>query len=154
MAASLTPEQIAIVKATAPVLQEHGNTITTVFYNNLLNANPELKNIFSLTSQTTGRQPRALAGAVLAYATYIDDLPKLRGAVERIAHKHVSLQVSAAQYDVVGRFLIQAIGQVLGDAATPDIVDAWTNAYGVLAGVFIGREAQMYEANKADHWVG
>jgi len=154
MAASLTPEQIAIVKATAPVLKEHGTTITTVFYNNLLDANPELKNIFSITSQTTGRQPRALAGAVLAYATYIDDLPKLRSAVELIAHKHASLQVSAPQYAVVGHFLIQAIGQVLGDAATPEIVDAWTNAYGVLADVFINREAQLYEVQKAHRWPG
>jgi nitric oxide dioxygenase len=153
--APLTAEQIAIVKATAPVLQEHGVTITTLFYNNLLAAHEELKNIFSLTSQATGRQPRALAGAVLAYATYVDDLPKLHHAVERIAHKHVSLQVTAPQYDVVGQFLMEAIGQVLGDAATPAIVDAWTAAYRVLADVFINREAEMYEANrKADNWVG
>jgi nitric oxide dioxygenase len=154
MAPSVTPEQIAIVKATAPVLKEHGNTITTVFYKNLLDANPELKNIFSLTSQTTGRQPRALAGAVLAYATYIDDLPKLHAAVERIAHKHASLQVSPPQYDVVGRFLLEAIAQVLGAAATPAIVDAWTSAYGVLASVFVRREAEMYAIQKADGWVG
>lgn len=154
MAAPLTPEQIAVVKATAPVLKEHGAHITTVFYNNLLAANPELKNMFSITSQTTGRQPRALAGAVLAYATYVDDLPKLRGAVELIAHKHASLQVTAPQYAVVGQFLIQAIGQVLGDAATPQIVDAWTAAYGVLADVFIGREAQLYDVQKAHRWTG
>jgi nitric oxide dioxygenase len=152
--APLTAEQIAIVKSTAPVLQEHGVTITTLFYNNLLAAHEDLKNVFSLTSQATGRQPRALAGAVLAYATYIDDLPKLHHAVERIAHKHVSLQITAPQYDIVGKFLMEAIGQVLGDAATPAIVDAWTAAYGVLASVFINREAEMYEANKADHWVG
>ncbi|KAK0610088.1 globin-like protein [Bombardia bombarda] len=151
----LTPAQIAIVKATAPVLKEHGNTITTVFYNNLITENPSLNNVFSSTSQTTGRQPRALAGAVLAYATYIDDLPKLAHAVERIAHKHVSLQVTAAQYDIVGQYLIQAIGQVLGDAATPAIVDAWTAAYGVLASVFIAREGQMYTANETnDKWTG
>ena len=154
MAAPLTPEQIAIVKATVPVLQEHGNTITTVFYNNMLAANPDLKNIFSLTSQATGRQPRALAASVLAYAMYVDDLSKLSHAVERIAHKHVSLQVTPAQYDIVGKFLIEAIGQVLGAAATPEIVNAWIAAYGVLAQVFIGLEGQMYAKNKADKWAG
>ncbi|KAH6623119.1 globin-like protein [Chaetomium tenue] len=152
--AAVTESQIAIVKATAPVLQEHGVTITTVFYENLLRENPDLHNVFSSTSQVTGRQPRALAGAVLGYATYIDDLPKLKHAVERIAHKHVSLQVTPAQYDVVGKYLIQAIGQVLGDAATPEIVDAWVAAYGVLAGVFINREGEMYKANAAENWVG
>ncbi|KAK0725543.1 globin-like protein [Lasiosphaeris hirsuta] len=154
MAAALTDDQIAIVKATVPVLKEYGNTITDVFYKNLINENPSLNNVFSKTSQDTLRQPRALAGAVLAYATYIDDLGKLAAAVERIAHKHVSLQVSPEQYDVVGKYLIQAIGQVLGDAATPPIVDAWTAAYGALAGVFIGREGQMYKANEADGWSG
>jgi len=149
-----TAEQIAIVKATVPVLKEHGNAITEVFYRNLITENPTLRNVFSKTSQDNLRQPRALAGAVLAYATYIDDLPKLAAAVERIAHKHVSLQVAPAQYDVVGQYLIQAIGQVLGDAATPAIVDAWTAAYGALAAVFIGREGQMYKSNAADGWVG
>ncbi|KAK0611418.1 globin-like protein [Immersiella caudata] len=149
-----TADQIAIVKATVPVLKEHGETITKVFYHNLIGENPVLRNVFSKTSQDTLRQPRALANAVLAYATYIDDLPKLAAAVERIAHKHVSLQVSPEQYDIVGQYLIQAIGQVLGDAATPPIVDAWTAAYGALAAVFIGREGQMYKANAADGWVG
>jgi nitric oxide dioxygenase len=151
---SLTNDQIAIVKATAPVLKEHGVAITTIFYKNMITEVPELHNIFSTTSQATGRQPRALAGAVLGYATYIDDLPKLAHAVERIAHKHVSLQVTPEQYNIVGKYLIQAIGQVLGDAATPDIVDAWTAAYGVLANVFINREGEMYKANAADNWVG
>jgi nitric oxide dioxygenase len=152
--AAVTESQIAIVKATAPVLQEHGVAITTVFYDNLLRENPDLHNVFSNSSQATGRQQRALAGAVLGYATYIDDLPKLAHAVERIAHKHVSLQVTPAQYDVVGKYLIQAIGQVLGAAATPEIVDAWVAAYGALAAVFINREGEMYKANAADHWTG
>jgi len=149
-----TADQIAIVKATVPVLKEHGQTITEVFYQNMMSENPELRNIFSKTSQDTLRQPRALANAVLGYATYIDNLPMLAAAVERIAHKHVSLQVAPAQYDIVGKYLIQAIGQVLGDAATADIVAAWTAAYGALASVFIGREGQMYKANAAEGWVG
>ncbi|KAK1776215.1 globin-like protein [Copromyces sp. CBS 386.78] len=152
---TLTDAQISIVKSTAPVLKQHGEAIATVFYHNLITENPSLKNIFSLTSQSTGAQPRALAHAVLAYATYIDNLAALSHAVARIAHKHVSLQVEPAQYAIVGQYLIQAIGQVLGDAATPDIVDAWTAAYGVLADVFIGTEGKMYEENeKKDHWKG
>lgn len=152
--ATLTPSQIAIVKSTAPVLKVHGAAITTLFYNNMLAANPSLKNVFNLTSQTTGRQPRALAGAVLAYATYIDDLPKLHAAVEVIAHKHASLQVTADQYAIVGKYLLEAIGQVLGEGATAEIVDAWTAAYGLLARVFINREAEMYEVQRSHGWRG
>lgn len=150
--APITSSQLAIIKATVPVLQAHGETITTVMYKNMIKAHPELKNVFSHTSQITGAQPRALARAVLAYATYIDDLPKLSHAIERIAQKHVSLFIQPDQYDVVATHLIGAIGEVLGDAATPEIVDAWTAAYGVLASVFIGREAELYKAD--ENWTG
>lgn len=150
--APITPSQLAIVKATVPVLQAHGEKITKVMYDNMISAHPELKNIFSHTSQVTGAQPRALARAVLAYAMYIDDLPKLSHAVERIAQKHVSLFIQPEQYDIVATYLIGAIGQVLGDAATPEIVDAWTAAYGVLASVFIGREKDLYKAD--GNWTG
>lgn len=152
--AAVTSKQVAIVKATVPVLQEHGTTITRVFYQNMLGENPELRNIFNKTSQADMRQPRALANAVLAYAIHIEEPEKLSAAVSRIAHKHVSLQVTPEQYDIVGRYLIQAIGQVLGSAATPEIVDAWTAAYGQLAKLFIGVEKRMYKANAAEGWVG
>lgn len=150
--APISPSQLAIIKATVPVLQAHGETITTVMYRNMIKAHPDLRNVFSHTSQTTGAQPRALARAVLAYAMYIDDLPKLSHAIERIAQKHVSLFIRPGQYDIVATYLIGAIGEVLGDAATPEIVDAWTAAYGVLASVFIGREAQLYKAD--ENWTG
>lgn len=150
--APLTPSQMAIIKATVPVLQAHGEAITKLMYSNMIEAHPELHNVFSTTSQTTGRQPRALARAVLAYAMYIDDLPKLGHAVERIAQKHASLFIQPEQYDIVATYLMGAIGQVLGDAATPEIVDAWTAAYGVLAKVFIDRERELYKAD--ENWTG
>ncbi|KAI5864120.1 flavohemo protein [Durotheca rogersii] len=147
IAAPISPEHIAIVKATAPVLKEHGVTITSLFYKNMIGAHPELKNIFSLSNQASGDQPRALAAAVLAYATYVDDLGKLGHLVERIAHKHESLNVQPDQYQIVGKHLIEAVATVLGDACTPDIAEAWTAAYAALAYIFIGRERQLYAAH-------
>lgn len=147
---ALTLEHINIVKSTAPIVKEHGKTITAAFYHNMLQAHPELKNYFSLRNQQTGAQQAALANAVFAAASYIDDLPQIRAAVERIAHKHVSLFVKPEQYAVVGEFLVGAFAEVLGDALTPEIKEAWIAAYGQLAQVFIDREKQLYET--AGEW--
>lgn len=147
---ALSQTQINIVKSTAPILKEHGKTITTTFYRDMLAANPHLKNYFSLRNQQTGAQQAALANSVLAYATYIDDLPKLHHAVERIAHKHASLFIKAEHYPIVGQYLIGAIGKVLGAALTDDIKEAWIAAYNQLADVFINREKQLYE--EAGDW--
>ncbi|KAJ4257966.1 hypothetical protein NW762_008103 [Fusarium torreyae] len=149
----LTPFQIDIVKSTAPVLKVHGETITSLFYKNLIGTYPQLRNIFNLSHQNDGAQAKALAGAVLAYATHIDNPQVLLSTIERIAQRHVSLGVSEDQYALVGEQLIKAIGQVLGDALTDDIADAWTAAYGQLADIFINREKQLYqEAGEWDGW--
>ncbi len=150
----LTDAQLAIVKATVPVLQQHGETITRTFYGFLFEENPQLKNIFNMAHQAKGEQPRALAGAVIAYAAHIDEIAALGPAVATIAHKHASLDVLAEHYPIVGRNLLKAIGHVLGDAATPEIVDAWGAAYGQLAQIMIGAEADLYSDNEARGWAG
>jgi len=150
----LTDRQLEIIKATVPALQAHGETITRTFYGFMFEAHPELKNIFNMAHQAKGEQPRALAESVLAYAANIDRLGNLGPAVERIAHKHASIDVLAEHYPIVGRNLLKAIGAVLGDAATPEIVDAWAAAYGQLADILIGVEADMYARNAERGWAG
>ncbi|KAG6316712.1 hypothetical protein E4U44_000527 [Claviceps purpurea] len=147
---ALTAQQTATVKSTAPIVKQYGQTITTTFYRNMLGAHPELKNYFSLRNQQLGAQQAALANAVFAYAAYIDDLPKLSHAVERIAQKHASLFIQPEHYPIVGKYLVGAFAEVLGDALTPEIADAWIAAYGQLADVFINREKQLYA--KAGDW--
>lgn len=147
---ALTQSQIDIVKSTVPILKQHGNTITTIFYQNLFNEHPELKNYFSLRNQATGAQQAALAASVFAYATYIDDLPKLQNAVERIAQKHTSLFIRPEHYPIVGKHLVGAFAEVLGDGLSPEVADAWTAAYAQLADIFVAREKQIY--NCAPTW--
>lgn len=144
MAAPLTPEQAAIIKSTVPVLAQYGEVITTRFYADMLAANPALKNIFNNTHQATGHQPRALAGSLYAYAANISDLGKLSPAVELICHKHASLNIKAEHYSIVGEFLLKTMANVLGDAATAEILDAWGAAYWQLANIMIQKEAGLY----------
>jgi nitric oxide dioxygenase len=146
MGAPLTPEQVKIIKATVPVLAEHGGTITKKFYHDMLEANPELKNVFNNTHQATGHQPAALAAALYAYASNIDELGNLSAAVELICHKHASLYIKPDQYAIVGKHLLETMKAVLGDACTDDILDAWGAAYWQLADIMIGKEAQLYES--------
>jgi nitric oxide dioxygenase len=140
----MTPEQSQIVKSTVPVLQQHGEEITRVFYRQLLAAHPELTSMFDPVNQQDGTQARRLAAAILAYAGNIDRLSNLSGAVDAIGHRHVSLGVLPEQYPVVGEHLLQAIQTVLGDAATEEIVGAWAAAYEQLAAIMIEHERGLY----------
>ena len=140
-----SPKTLEIVKATVPILEEHGTAITTVFYKNMFNQHPELLDIFNETNQKLGRQQTALAMTVLAAAKHLDKLAVLLPQVTQISHKHRALQILPEHYPIVGHHLIGAIKEVLGEAANDDIIDAWTEAYDEIADVFIQLEKTMYE---------
>ena len=130
MPTPLTPATIALIKATVPALDAHGLAITRRMYERLFE-NPDIRDLFNQSHHgETGSQPKALAQAVLAYARNIDNLGVLGGAVERIAQKHVALNILPEHYPFVADALLGAIGDVLGEAATPEIAAAWGEATG------------------------
>lgn len=140
----LSQKTIKTIKATAPVLEVHGKTITTHFYKRMFQDHPELLHIFNHANQQQGRQQTALANTVYAAAKHIDQLEQIIPVVKQIAHKHRSLAVKPEHYPIVGKYLLIAMKEVLGDQATDDIMTAWEEAYGVIANVFIEVEAEMY----------
>jgi len=149
-------EQKQLISATVPVLKENGVLLTTYFYNRMFTHNPELKNMFNMGNQESGKQQTALAMAVLAYAENIANPGVLMPVVDRIGHKHVSLDIRPEHYQIVGRHLIASIQEVLGAAATPDILDAWTAAYQQLATLMSGHETKLYQqkATQQGGWTG
>ncbi|WP_067064678.1 NO-inducible flavohemoprotein [Roseateles chitosanitabidus] len=145
-----SPETITLIQATVPVLKARGEDITRHFYGLMLSEHPELKAFFNEAHQAEGTQARALAGAVLAYASHIDRLEALAGALPRIIQKHVALGVQPEHYPIVGQCLLRAIREVLGaEIATDAILDAWGKAYGALAQLLIDAEEQAYAATAA-----
>jgi nitric oxide dioxygenase len=152
----LTQQTKDIVKATAPVLAQHGYDIIQCFYRRLFDAHPELKNVFNMTHQHQGQQQQALARAVYAYAENIEDPGSLAAVLKNIANKHASLGVRPEHYPIVGEHLLGAIKETLGDAATDAIVSAWALAYGNLADLLAGMESGLYEqaATRVGGWTG
>ncbi|MCU9614571.1 NO-inducible flavohemoprotein [Caldibacillus lycopersici] len=144
----LNTKTIEIIKSTVPVLEKHGKDITTHFYQMMFQNHPELLNIFNHANQRQGRQQTALANAVYAAAAHIDNLEAIIPVVKQIGQKHRALGILPEHYPIVGENLLKAIKDVLGDAATDDIINAWAEAYGVIADAFIGIEKEMYREAK------
>ncbi|MBB2202093.1 hypothetical protein HLH28_11020 [Gluconacetobacter tumulisoli] len=146
MTGSMDPHTIAVIKATVPALEAHGLEITQEMYARLFRT-PSIKALFDMSRQgRDGAQPRALALAVLAYARNIDNPGVLDKAVDHIAHRHVDAHILPEHYPYVVEALLGAISHVLGDAATPEVLEAWGKAYWVLADILIGREKAICAA--------
>lgn len=156
MSSQLSEQTIAIVKASVPALEAHGLQITHAMYGRMFE-NPMIRDLFNQSHHgDTGSQPKALAGAILAYARNIDNLGVLGAAVERIAQKHVGLQILPEHYPYVAEALLGAIKDVFGDAASDEILAAWGEAYWFLAHILIAREQAIYEglATAPGGWSG
>ncbi|WP_162048329.1 NO-inducible flavohemoprotein [Vibrio taketomensis] len=143
----LNEQHIAVIKSTIPLLESAGPALTQYFYQRMFSHNPELKDIFNMTHQRTGRQGVALFEAVAAYAKNIENLAALSQAVERIAHKHTSFNIQPEHYQIVGHHLIETLRELAPEAFTPEVEEAWTAAYLFLAQIFIDREEALYQLN-------
>ncbi len=152
----LNASEIKIIKSTAPVLREHGITMTKHFYKRMFAHNPEVIPFFNQTNQSGGTQQAALAGAIVGVASHIDNLDALSETVELITQKHASLQVQPEHYPIVGEHLLASIKGILGDTATNEVMDAWEKTYTLLTNIFTSRENDIYEENiqKRGGWEG
>ena len=156
MPKELSRHTIALVKATVPALEIHGLAITGRMYERLFR-NEAIRDLFNQSHHgETGSQPKALSTAIVAYARNIEGLAALAPAVERIAQKHVGLNILSEHYPYVADALLGAIKDVLGDAATEEILAAWGEAYWYLAEVLIARERAIYGslATAPGGWTG
>jgi len=149
----------SIVKATAPTVGAHTEKIVHDFYPRMFKNNPETKAFFNPANQFAEppTQRMALANAIVAYATNIEDLTPLTSAVQIIANKHCGLQVKAEHYPIVDENLAAAVLEVLGeDVVTPEIGGAWREAVQALAKILIDTELGLTEeaANRSGGWRG
>lgn len=156
MADSLRPETVAIIKASIPALVVHGSSITEAMYARLFR-DEQIRALFNHANQgESGSQVNALAGAILAYARNIEKLEALLPVVERIAHKHIGYNILPEHYPYVATALLEAIAEVLGDAATTELLDAWGEAYWFLANILQERERELRRSltNSEGGWNG
>ena len=144
----LDQKTIDIIKSTVPALKTHGLEITTTFYKNMFANNPEVKPLFNMDKQASGEQPKALAMTILAAAQNIDNLPAILPVVKKIGEVHCNKEIQAEHYPIVGKNLLLTIKEVLGDAATDEVMEAWEKAYQVIADIFISVEKEIYETRK------
>jgi nitric oxide dioxygenase len=138
-----------VIEATLPVVAANIEEIASRFYTHLFGEHPELLDgIFNRGNQAEKTQQMALAGSVAVFASSLVKVPEQLPdhLLSRIAHKHASLGITPAQYDVVHDNLFWAIVDVLGDAVTPEVAAAWDEVYWLMAYALINQERGLYSA--------
>ena len=92
--------------------------------------------LISLAALACGVALMAVSGAMIGTAVAsLNRLEVIVPAVQDLGRRHAGYGVQPAHYDTVATALLWTLGQGLGDAFTPPVKAAWTEAYTILATV-------------------
>jgi nitric oxide dioxygenase len=128
----MTPLQVAAVQRSFSLVVPIKEKAAEIFYDRLFAVDPSLKKMFKGDMKDQGRKlMSALALVVTGLANPASILPK----VEELGRKHIAYGVEDRHYDTVGGALLWTLEKGLGDKFTPDVKEAWTAAYTLLATV-------------------
>ena len=143
---TLTPRNISDIRASWRVLAADADGFTADFYAALFRRDPGLRPLFAHTDLPAQR--KKLVAALALVVRHADDLSPVLGPLEEMGARHVGYGVKDSDYATVGGALIETMEAHLREAFSPEIRDAWTAAYGAVAGTMMAG-AQAAEARKS-----
>ena len=105
-----------------------------LFYNKLFELDPSLKALFKGDMKEQGRKLMATLKVAVAG---LDNLKRLVPVLQDLGRRHAGYGVKDAHYGTVAEALLWTLKQGLKDEFTPEVKDAWTAVYTVLAQTMI-----------------
>jgi len=136
--------QIELVQKTFAVVAPIADDVAALFYRRLFEIDPDLKSMFK--SDMT-QQRRKLMVMLTAAVKGLPRLDRLIPVLEDLGRRHVEYGVVDRHYETVGAALLWTLEKGLGSEFTPEVRDAWTTVYGVLAATMkAGAAQQLAEA--------
>lgn len=130
----MTPRQIELVKSSFAQVAPIAEQAAALFYSNLFSADPSLKPLFKGDMQGQGQKLMQMIGVAVGK---LDELEVLVPVLQRLGERHANYGVMDSHYATVGGALLLTLSQGLADAFTEEVEEAWSTAYGLMAGTMI-----------------
>ena len=122
-----------------------GDELMDVFYSRLFAAAPSVEPLFAHVDLK--RQKSMLLAALVLLRKSLRDLDAVVPTLRNLGARHVAYGALPEHYPVVGAVLLTSMAEIAGDAWTQEYQDAWSEAYGIVAGVMLeGAAAELAAA--------
>ena len=127
-------QTVSLVQTSFRKLIPVADQVGAAFYARLFETYPAVRPMFA---EDIGPQAKKLVQMLALVVNGLDKLDTIMPAVQQLARRHNGYGVVDAHYDAVGETLIGTLRSGLGEAFTPEVEAAWTQAYGTLSAVMI-----------------
>ncbi len=136
----MTIEQIDLVQNSFKLVEPIADDAAALFYDRLFTLDPSVRPLFKHDMKEQGRKLMQTLSVVVKGLKRLDTILP---AVQDLGRRHVDYGVKDEHYDTVGAALLWTLGQGLGESFTPEVEEAWTTAYGLLAGAMKEAAAEV-----------
>jgi hemoglobin-like flavoprotein len=140
----LTMTQIELVQKTFAVVAPIADDAAALFYRRLFEIDPRLEPMFK---GNMVEQRRKLMVMLSAAVKGLPRLDRLVPVLEDLGRRHAHYGVEDRHYETVGEALLWTLEKGLGPEFTPEVREAWTSVYGIVASTMkAGAAQQLAEA--------
>lgn len=129
----MTPERARLVRESWERLAPVVPRVAATFYQRLFELEPAARALFRSVDQDA--QVEKLTASISTIVAALDDPETLIPPLSQLGRRHQSYGVTDRNYDVLGDALIGTLRTTLGSEWTPELQDAWVEAYTLIASV-------------------
>ena len=138
----------AALKASWGRVAAAGDDVPLYFYSHLFLSHPDVRSMFPIQMTAQREKLVAALGAVVSNVDNLDDVVPL---LEQLGRDHRRFSVITEHYAAVGASLLATLKRFLGPSWTPELADAWAQAYGIVAKVMVAA-AEQHEDIAPAYW--
>jgi len=130
----MNTQQIELVQASFEKVRPIADQAAETFYQRLFEIAPGYRSFFKHDMKKQGAMLMSTLGLAVGS---LKNLEAILPAVRSLGQRHAGYGITAEHYQPVAEALLWTLEYYLGEAFTPELKDAWVQAYTTLAGVMI-----------------
>ncbi len=126
---------IELLESSFKLVAPQGDALVTRFYERLFEKYPVVKPLFKNAS--ISEQKKKLLASLVLVIQNLRHPEKLTPVLQDMGARHVGYGAKPAYYDAVGENLLAVLGEFAGEAWTPEVSQAWTDAYAAIKTIML-----------------
>ena len=130
----MNTQQIELVQDSFEKVRPIADQAAETFYQRLFEIAPEYRHLFRKDMKKQGAMLMSTLGLAVGS---LKNLEAILPAVRALGKRHAEYGVTAEHYQPVAEAFLWTLDHYLGEDFTPELKDAWVEAYTTLAGAMI-----------------
>ncbi len=133
---------VELLESSFKLVAPQGDALVTRFYERLFERYPAVKPLFKNAS--IKEQKKKLLASLVLVIQNLRHPEKLTPVLQDMGARHVGYGAKPAHYDAVGENLLAVLGEFAGSAWTPQVKQAWTDAYTAIKTIMLAGAERVH----------